>query len=83
MGNVFCVRARAYIMLRKLSMTELIEFLDRRRQWLENVGSHEWDVMVDEGGEYVKIDPDLMDDGDEPEDGRMKKVYLPKEIQQI
>ncbi len=53
-----------------------------RANWLLENSLEEKDVMWDEEQEkeYIMQEPTLMDEG-ENEDGRMKKVYLPDEIQ--
>lgn len=58
------------------------KFQQERAEWLKERGLKEHNVMWDEedGREYVMEEPTLMDEG-EPEDGRMRKVYLPDEIQ--
>lgn len=48
----------------------------KREQLLKEYGATEDEVLSDEKGEYVLREPELMDDGDEPEDGRMRRVYL-------
>jgi hypothetical protein len=50
-------------------MTEEAEAL------LKELGRTWEDVMEDDKGEYVLVEPNLMDEG-EPEDGKLKKVYL-------
>lgn len=55
--------------------------LELRKAWLEENGRKEVDVMWEEDGEeYIVKEPTLMDEG-EPEDTRLRKVYLPFDIQ--
>lgn len=62
-----------------------MKFIDKEHQiemrdaWLSEAGFSRKDVMSDDKGEYVLLDPELMDEGEE-EVGNMKKVYLPKEL---
>lgn len=42
---------------------------------LADLGCSDKDVMTDEKGDYVLVEPSLMDEG-ESEDGAMVKVYL-------
>ncbi len=52
----------------------------QREEWLSEHGAKTSDVVWDEEGrELIWVEPTLMDE-DEPEDGRMKKIYLPKEL---
>lgn len=46
-----------------------------REQILLDYGREEKDVMEDDRGEYILVEPELMDEG-ENESGKMKKVYL-------
>lgn len=48
-------------------------FYEARAQWLEEEGRKESDVMIDREGEYIRKEAD--------EDGYMKKIYLPEDIQ--
>ena len=59
------------------SKAELSEFIaEQKEKWLEDRGLSFKDVMIDEDGEYVMQEPQLMDE-DEPESGEFKKVLLP------
>lgn len=54
--------------------------MQQREEWLSEHGAKSSDVVYDEDGrELIYVEPTLMDEG-EPEDGRLKKVYLPKEL---
>lgn len=52
-----------------------------REQWLKEHNRKEVDVMSDDDGkEYIMEEPSLMDDGDEPENDALIKVYLPEKF---
>lgn len=47
-----------------------------RERFLADWGVRESDVLEDDKGEYIMVEPELMDDGDEPEGGKFRKIYL-------
>ncbi len=56
---------------------ELLEDLYYHQiKWLEEHGRTRSDIMEDEKGEYIMVEPNLMDEGEE-ESTKMVKVYLP------
>ncbi len=57
--------------------SELKEYVaEQKQKWLSENSQNFGDVLEDEDGEYILVEPNLMDEG-ENESAEMIKVYLP------
>lgn len=62
---------------------ELAEFVaESKEAWLKDYGQSFKDVLEDEDGEYIMVEPDLMDEG-ESESGKFRQVRLPDFTQEL
>lgn len=62
---------------------ELAEYIaEMKEAWLKDYGQSFKDVLEDEDGEYIMVEPDLMDEG-ESESGKFRQVRLPDFTQDL